>query len=978
MDMEIGKSYSGFKLINKEEIKSINNTLFLLKHEKTNAPYIHLKNSDKNNTFAIGFPTTPVDSTGVAHILEHTALCSSKKYPIRDPFFSMIKRSLQTFMNAFTSSDWTMYPFASINKKDYYNLLDVYLQAVFFPKLEEINFAQEGHRLEFSTPNDPSTKLEIKGVVYNEMKGALSSPQRIMDVKKTEQLFPTVTYHHCSGGDPKNIPDLTYEQFVNFHKTHYHPSNSFIYSYGDFDLKEHLDFINESYLSHFEKADPPSSFGEEVRSNSPISKSFDFPASSEDVASGNKSYYTLSWPLEKVTDPVHVLTFTLIEIILLDHAASPMRKALLDSGLGKAVSSSSGFEKSIRDTFFSLGLDEIKKEDSNKIEKVILDTLEEVVSNSINQQDIDSAIHQIELSNLEVTGGGWPHGLNLLFRFYDSWMHGGDAVSSLSFTKTVDALKEKLKKENYLEDHIKTHLINNPNRSTVILNPNSDMQKNEEEELERKLQKVKDSLSNEEKENIVQAAKELAEHQSKEEDLSILPSIHKSDLTEQTTIFSPGPKIEDKETYQQYLYESATNGLAYLDLYFPIHHLTSEEKKLLPLLGDIITQVATKNSSVEEVQRKISLYTGGIGAGPSCLNSIENDSLDLEFFQVSSKGLVGNFEKMCEIIHEVVSMFVFEDKKHIKTLVSSMANRNKSRILSSGHQLAIALSSRHFNKYSLQSSQYGGLLSANRIITLSQSESLEKEINMMTSIAQKIFTSTNLKVLAIAEAEHSKTIDSSIERLMSQFTLKKYDPVSDLSFEEKTVREIFTTTTPVSYVASSIKVPGPTHPDTAKLNLAAQIISAEYLHTEIREKGGAYGGFVRLRPISNSLSFGSYRDPNIANTLKVYNNSLNWLQKAKIDQETLDSSIISAFGSLDNPGSPAGEAKEDFSYRLRGLSPELRQKYRDSTRESKVSDIIEVGEKYLGGKPSISIITSEEIADKEGVSCTEYDFTKIP
>jgi len=476
-DLNKGDSFHGYTINRIVKLAEIDSFYYELEHTGTGAKHVHISNNDKENTFSVAFKTVPSDSTGVAHILEHTALCGSRKFPVNDPFFSMLKRSLNTFMNAFTASDWTMYPFSTQNRKDFYNLMDVYLDSSFFPNLRELSFKQAGHRMELedSVENPDSSRLLIKGVVYNEMKGAMSSPDQVMGRSLLNALYPSTTYRHNSGGSPAKIPALTYEQLVAFHKRHYHPSNAFFYTYGSFSLKNHLSFINDKILKSFERIDPETEVPSQPRWRTPKKMAYYYPLDRKQNPS-NKCQVCVAWLTADIKDAFEILILTLLEQILIGNSASPLRKALIDSQLGAALCDGTGFDASNRDTLFACGLKDTDATAAEKIEEIIFDVLENLSEKGIDNQLIESAIHQIEFHRKEITNTPYPYGIKLLLSFSGSWFHGGDPVRILQFDNDLKQLRSDLSKGPFLENHIKKYFIDNSHRVLFSLIPDQLME----------------------------------------------------------------------------------------------------------------------------------------------------------------------------------------------------------------------------------------------------------------------------------------------------------------------------------------------------------------------------------------------------------------------------------------------------------------------------------------------------------------------
>ena len=464
-DLKKGDSFLGYTINRIVKLEEIDSFYYELEHVGTGAKHVHISNNDKENTFSVAFKTVPSDSTGVAHILEHTALCGSNKFPVNDPFFSMLKRSLSTFMNAFTASDWTMYPFSTQNRKDFYNLMDVYLDSAFFPNLRELSFKQEGHRMELedSLESADPARLVIKGVVYNEMKGAMSSPNQVVGQSLLSSLFPDTTYRFNSGGDPVYIPELTHRQLIEFHRRHYHPSNAYFYTYGNLPLEDHLTFIEDKILKTFKKTDPGTDVPSQPRWNKSRETSYPFMlGKSEDPV--KKYQACISWLCADIRETFEVLVLALLEQILTGNSASPLRKALIDAGLGSALSDYSGFDADNRDTVFSIGLKDVREEDSAKIEEIVFDVLTGHAENGIEKPLIDAAIHQLEFHRKEVRNTPYPQGLRLFMSICATWLHGGRPERILKIDEDLDKIKSEVEAGSFFEKYIKKHFLDNPHR----------------------------------------------------------------------------------------------------------------------------------------------------------------------------------------------------------------------------------------------------------------------------------------------------------------------------------------------------------------------------------------------------------------------------------------------------------------------------------------------------------------------------------
>ena len=975
--LKVGDRLHGFKILEVKSLPKISNVFYQLEHEKTHARYVHLSNDDTNNCFSVAFLTTPKDSTGVAHILEHTALCGSKKYPVRDPFFSMIRRSLNTFMNAFTSSDWTMYPFSSQDRTDFYNLMGIYLDAAFFPELKEINFSQEGHRLELKDASDLNSSLEYKGIVYNEMKGVMSSPDRRLHNELAKEIFPTITYHHNSGGDPIAIPDLTYQQFIDFHKTHYHPSNAYFYTYGTFPLEEHLRQIDQQVLSSFDAIDPGTKVSDEKKISSPVKVDRYYPLS-EDEDDGEKCQVALSWLNCRNFEMEEVISLKLINSILLGSAGAPLQKALLESRLGKGLINYYGYDYEPRESYFFVGLEGVKNDNCEKVEKLIVSTLEQVVSDGISQDDIETAIHQLEISTLEISGGRMPNALSLEFEFIGCWLHGDDPLAGLEFSKHIDQIKQKVQQGPYFEQQIKRYLLNNPHRVTVNLKPDHQMAAREEADEQERLVKIKREMSETELKGLVELADKLKEHQEQKEDLSVLPTIEVEDLARTEKTNAPAVETTDIGGVKTSMFERSLNGLNYLKLLFPLDHLTIEERSWVPLLASLITQSGAAGMNYEEIGKRMARYTSGVYATVDLKSDVQSMGSGYDFLEFSSSALEENLDAMVDLLADLTVRWDITDKERTEILIDKRATKWRNSITGNGHQFAAMAASRTFSSNGERDEAYFGITQLRFMEELAKrSDQLDQTIEQLNSLAKKILCSDNLSVVTVSAASQLNSIKNSLGRLVDQLPSSKSAikncPLAQPKMEH--LLEANTLTTPVSYVAQAIKTVGYTHQDAPKLRVLDKIIGQHYLHNEIREKGGAYGGMSRFAPLNGLFVMLSYRDPHLARTVDVFKKTLDWFDQCDLGQAEVDEAIVSVISGLDMPSSPYGEAFKFCNEEIIGLTKEAKQKFRDGVLSVKWDELKEVAKEYLTKPVSIAAVTSDEIIERD--SCGHFSTSKV-
>jgi len=946
-------------------LKEINSFLYELEHTATKARHVHISNNDSENTFSVAFKTVPTDSTGVAHILEHTVLCGSKKFQVRDPFFSMLKRSLSTFMNAFTASDWTMYPFSTQNKKDFYNLMDVYLDAAFFPNIEKLSFMQEGHRLEIE---GDLTSLVYKGVVYNEMKGAMSSPDQVMARSLLKALYPSTTYRHNSGGNPPDIVSLTYEQLKAFHKRHYHPSNSFFYTYGNLPLADHLSFIEEKILKTFKFVDPDTTVALQPRRHKPEKKSFPYPLGKNEDPK-KKCQVSLSWLMVDIKDNYKVLALTLLEQILLGNPASPLRRALIESKLGTALSDQTGFDANNRDTMFACGLKDVEESAAEKIESIILNVLNNLVSKGIDKKLIESAIHQLEFHRKEVTNTPYPYGIKLLLTFSGSWFHGGDPVKILQFEADLQKLRNALLKGPFFETLIEKYFLENPHRVLLTLVPDQLMEQKEVKRVEEKLIRIKSAMHPDELGKIIESTKALKKLQESIEDVSSLPTLKIEDIPPSIQKVN---ETAESDKIPAVCYEQPTLGIFYLSAAAGTELITKELVPLVPFFCFAIPKIGTAVRDYSEMARRIDAYTGGIGLSANARTSFNKTGGLKPFVSFNGKSLVRNQAKMFDIVEELLFKYSFSDLSRLKSLLLEFRAGLESAVIQNGHRLAISAASRNFSPASTLSETWGGIhqIKSIKSITDNLSDSSLKSIsNDLCAIAKKLFTRDNLKIALIGEnsdlAKGLNLLNQSKELSGTGRQISdKIDGLrSDIDFDSKITREGWSTSSAVSFVAQTFKAVRMQHEDAPALSVISKILRSMYLHREIREKGGAYGGFAVYNSEDGLFSFASYRDPHIVATLKTYKNAFDFIRSGNYTSEDIKEAILQICSEIDTPHPPGPAAKKAFFRKIISLSDDMRLHFKESLLALTKKKVTKAAEKYFSSSATnqaIAVISGED------------------
>ena len=951
-DLRPGEIVHGYLLERIVALKGISSVFYSLEHQATGAKHIHISNRDEENTFSVAFKTVPKDSTGVAHILEHTVLCGSKKFPVRDPFFSMLKRSLSTFMNAFTASDWTMYPFSTQNKKDFYNLMGVYLDAVFYPRLERLSFKQEGHRVEIEespVKKDPNEyRLAYKGVVYNEMKGAMSSPDQVMVRTIMRALYPATTYRHNSGGDPIDIPTLSWAQLKAFHQKHYHPSNAFFYTYGNLPLADHLSFLETEIMSGFDRIDPETEVDSQPRWKHSQSVSYPYPFSKSEDPS-KKCQICLAWLTADIKDAFEILSLTLLEQILLGNSASPLRKALIDSGLGSALCDGTGFDTDNRDTMFVSGLKDVEKSAAEKIESIIISVLSDLAENGVDKELVDTAIHQIEFHRKEITNTPYPYGIKLLLTFGSNWFHGGDPVNVLNLDSDLAKLQNELSKGSFFENMIRKYLLENPHRIRLTLVPDQEMEQKEDHRLRDELETLKIDLSQSDIDQIKQDAEDLRQLQESEEDISCLPTLQREDVPSSVPIVKESA-VED--TLQATFYNQATSGIVYFAAVAGGGLLPNLLLPLAPFYCYALPRMGTTVHDYAEMARLIDGFTGGIGLSMHARTRFDKVGGCLPFVAMNGKCLYRNKDRMFDIIQELLHHADFSDVVRLKNLLLEYLAGLESMVVHSGHRLAISLASRNLSSTRRLAETWNGIHQLQTIKRLAAELSEDKLASLshdLADIGKTLFNRQNFKLALIGEDSAMANARESARALMAGFADGKSGGFRspDIMVDDDLIREGWSTSSAVSFVALAFETVRMEHEDSPALSVISRILRSKYLHREIREKGGAYGGFAIYSPEDGLFSFASYRDPHIASTLNVFENTPAFFRTGSFNDEDVKEAVLQVCSEIDKPDPPGPAARKAYYRKIVSLSDDMRYRFKDRLLSLTRRQMVQAAEKYF-------------------------------
>ena len=961
--LRAGDKLSGFRVKQIDPLPELNSTLIQLTHTATGARWAHIACEDRENLFAVAFRTPPSDSTGIAHILEHTVLCGSDQFPVRDPFFSMLKRSLSTFMNAMTASDWTVYPFSTQNKKDFNNLLSIYLDATFFPLLRRNDFLQEGHRLEFNSPEDSSSELDYKGVVYNEMKGAMASASSLLYRRLGKHLYPTTCYHFNSGGEPDDIPDLTHEQLKQFHAQHYHPSNAWFYSYGNFDLTEQLEFVEQQVLNRFDRLKIDSTVPSEIRYKEPLTVKEPF-AIEAGTPTEKKSIIQIAWLTSDIDDSFDRLALSILSSLLIGNSAAPLYQALINSGLGGNIAPGSGYQDENRTTYFAAGLQGTEPDQTEAIEQLIFDTLKEVAETGFSRERIEGVIHRLEFSHREVSGDRYPYSLGLLMRMIGPWLHSDDPTTPLNLEKNLMRLRQEIDNGPFFETYIRRFLLNNPHRVTLTLYPDETLQQQQSDQLIARLKAVADNLSDDENQTIIDEAAALKVSQESVEDISCLPTLTLADIPAQEEE-TPHRKV-DLADRPAFLFPQPTNGIGYFSALFPTTSIPGELMQYVPLFCSIVTQMGAAGQSYVAMTERTEAETGGIQFTTEIHDSLTEPDKFEALVGIRGKALIHKQEQMFDIMADYCTAADFTDTKRLRTVLMQILTSFENSIPGSGHLYAVRTGASRLSISACLREKWSGITLLKLVRTVTKMSDAE-----LAGLADKLqhigHILANKKQISCAITSGGEEFNS-LDPIVSSFINK----LSDQDFPEDGIYPAcrrapgtlgWAASVPVAYVTRSFKAVYYTHADSAPLLILSKLIKDGYLHREIREKGGAYGGLASYDNETGIFSFLSYRDPHINRTLQVYDDAAQWVADGSFSDEAINEALLSVFSNLDRPLSPGSRGSHEFSNLRQGLTLEMRQQFRRELLATTRDDLQRVAKDYLLNNPidSVdSILASEE------------------
>lgn len=949
-----------YEILDEHRVEDVQSDGFILRHKKSGARIAILSNNDDNKVFYIGFRTPPEDETGVPHIIEHTTLCGSKKFPVKDPFIELAKGSLNTFLNAMTYPDKTVYPVASCNDQDFKNLMDVYLDAVFNPnitKYEEI-FKQEGWHYELTGKDD---ELKINGVVYNEMKGAYSSPDEVLSNQIYRSLFPDNTYSKDSGGNPEYIPKLTYEAYLYFYHKYYHPSNSYIYLYGDMDVVERLEWLDKEYLSQYEYKKVNSEINKQPAFDEIKNVEAQYSITMDD-SQENKTYLSYNRVVGDTLDKMLYQAFDVLDYALVSSPGAPVKQALIDAGIGDDVYGS--YDAGILQPVFSFVAKNANASQADEFESIIENTLKEVVKTGINKESLLAGINSSEFKFREADFGQFPKGLLFGLNCLDSWLF--DDMKPFIHLECLDTFA-KLRRAvdtDYFEKLIQEYLLDNTHGSSVTVKPKRGLGNEKEEALAKELSDYKASLSDEEIKKLIEDTEHLKKYQeepSSDEDLRKLPMLTRADMKKNAMPFS---NIEDELLDVKVVrHDIESNGIDYISFLFDAGDFEQSELGYLGFFTNALGLVSTEKYSYTDLANATNIYTGGISTGTASHPDIKDRNNFVFKFEVKLKVLEKNLGKALELMEQMLLTSDFTDTKRLGELVAQIKARLQANLSSSGHLVAAMRSMSSFSRYALYQDELKGIAFYRSICLIEKelSESPERVSDKLAAIAKKLFARNRMLISFTGNNEAYGNAKPSLEKVIAGFNkMSTIGKQAEVHFN--TAKEAFVDASQIQYVAKTGDFVCEGYEYTGALRLLRIILSYDYLWINVRVKGGAYGcmnTFLR----SGESYFVSYRDPNLSDTLDVYDRIPEYIKSFSPDERDMTKYIIGTFSALDTPMNPEAKGSRSLSAYLEGITYEQIQKERDEILNAQPEDIRRLADlvEAVLKKDSICVIGNENM-----------------
>lgn len=931
--------YKGYKLIQEKHIKDVNSDCVLLEHEKTGAKVFLMKNDDDNKTFGIGFKTLPKDNTGICHIIEHSVLSGSRKFQTKEPFMDMVKISMATFLNALTFPDKTIYPVSSRNEKDFKNLMDVYMDAVFYPVMKKDRriFMQEGWHYELENAED---ELNIKGVVYNEMKGAYSVPETTLYYRVNNALCPDTVYAMESGGEPYEIPNLTYENFCDFHSRYYHPSNSYIYLYGDCDMEERLEFLDREYLSNFEKEKIDNFEG----SQKPFENTknvFDEYSVSKDEDTKNKTFLAYSSCFGESNGLKDGIIGKLLSEILVDMQGAYLKEALLKANICEDVSSIS--MESTKFSSFGVYVINSEREYLDKFKEIVENVLREVVKNGIGKEKLIAVLNRTEFSIRELLNSTTA-GVEYFFSIFDTWLYGGSPMDSLTFDEALSEIREDILNNRLLERVIEEKILNNNHKAFIVLSPSAGL--NDKKDLAQKewLKRYKDSLSQIQIEKIIENTKNLIEYQqteSTEEQKATIPKLKIEDIDKETLkIPNEVEKIEDITVLKHNIF---TSGINYVDICFDLKHISKDEIVYLSLVENLLKSLDKKSMTYKDFSVETFLRCGGVSTSITTLTNAKNREKFVPKFVVSVKFLGEKLKETVELLKVLLKETIFTDKNRIKEEVLSIKGELEQDVLGAGHMYGINRAKSYFSNKACYDERFKGLDYLKFIQDLAENfdDRIDNVLEKMEFVYNRMFKQNETIVNITTTEENFEEIKKAFVECVKEFP--RFEDISyDFTFERENLKEGIATSSDVNYVtfAGDLKKLGIEY--SGSFSLLSKILSTTHMHNNIRAIGGAYGAGLSITRDSEMLMF-SYRDPNLKSTKETFNSVGKYVSEMEITEEELESFKISLVKDFNPLLTPKHKGYTSMVMYITGSDEKELELYLGQLLNTKLEDLRELG-----------------------------------
>ena len=950
-----------YELLEEKNLSDLNSEGYVFRHKKSGARIAVISNDDDNKVFFVGFRTPAEDSTGVPHIIEHTVLCGSKKYPVKDPFIELAKGSLNTFLNAMTFPDKTIYPVASCNDKDFQNLMSVYMDAVFYPNIYKYGeiFKQEGWHYELEDADSPIT---INGVVYNEMKGAFSSADDVLNRQILNSLFPDTCYANESGGDPECIPDLTYEAYLDFHRRYYHPSNSYIYLYGDMNIEEKLQWLDEAYLRHYEQIEPNSEIGTQQAFDKPVEVYKKYSISSGEPEENN-TYLSYNLVLGTTLDAKLYQAFDILDYALVGAPGAPIKKALTDAGIGSEISG--GYDSSIKQPTFSIIAKNANTSDKERFLIIIREVLEKLVNEGLNKKSLLAGINSSEFRYREADYGSSPKGLLYGIQCLESWLYDDSKVFLHLEANAVYAYLREQVETNYFEELIQKYLLDNTHASVVIVEPERGLNAKMEAALEAKLKAYKESLSTEEIGALIEATNHLEAYQeepSSKEDMAKIPMLTREDMKKEAQPFS-NKERQVGETMVMH-HDIFSNGIIYLALLFNIQDIPVEDIPYIGILKAMLGYVDTANYSYADFANEVNFHTGGVGSTMGLYPSIQDKEDVKVMFEVRTKALADKLSDARKLLEEMMLTSNFKDEKRLHEVLSELKSRLQMTLSGAGHSVASNRAMSYFSK----TAAYRNHIELYRLVVDLEVNFEERKVELaekLQSLTEKIFTNDRLMVSVTCSEEDYAVAEQEIVTIKEKlFTDMGIGAPAEFTFEQK--NEGFMDASQVQYVARAGNYRTHGFDYHGALRILKVILGYDYLWNNVRVKGGAYGcmnGCMR----NGDMYFVSYRDPNLSKTNEVYDGIPAYIESFKADENEMTKYIIGTISDMDTPMNPFAKGERSMTAYLQGLSFEAVQEERNQVIAGTDADIRGLKDLVASvlDEHNICVVGNEEALQKE-------------